>query len=406
MNRQPFGTPPRWWEPKLSVPFVRLSRKKRRRQLENRQQVTEIASRGIEHVTRAVAEGKGVLIAPNHSAHYDSAALYAAADEVDLPLHFMVAWQVFGTSSPLECWAMQRLGCFSIDRESVDRQAFKQAVQILSGGPYPLVIFPEGDIYHTSDRVTPFREGAAAIALSAAKRAERPIVIVPCGIKFTYVDDPTAALHEMLTRLEERIYLRPQPRLPLADRIHRFAEAALALKELDYLGHTSSGRLRQRIGVLTECVLEQLESRHELRAGDRTPPERAKQIRQRLISELEDAKSQSTESDRFRQLQQDMEDVFFVMQCFSYPGDYLADDPSIERLAETVDKFEEDVFHVDVPTVHGRRRVQILFGEPMEAPSSRSRNATEELTTSMQDAVQSLLDEINTGRLADAVTAT
>ena len=66
------------------------------------------------------------MITPNHSAHYDSAALYIAADRIDTPLYFMTAWQVFAMSRGYQRWAMQRLGCFTIDRESNDRQAFKQ----------------------------------------------------------------------------------------------------------------------------------------------------------------------------------------------------------------------------------------------------------------------------------------
>ncbi len=288
MNRQPYGSPPRSWLPRLSPRWVRLSRWWRQRQLRVNQQITKVTSEGIDHLRRAVDEGHGVLITPNHSAHYDSAALYAAADEIDLPLYFMTAWQVFAMSSVFERFAMQRLGCFSIDRETTDKTAFKQAVSILKEKPYPLVVFPEGDIYHTNDHVTPFREGAAAMALSAAK-GERPVVIVPCGIRFTYEDDPTEQLHLLLTKLEERIYLRPMRQAKLTERMHRFAEAALALKELDYLGHTSQGRLRDRVRFLIEDVLKRLEQRHELHPRDQTPPERVKELRRKIIAKLERA---------------------------------------------------------------------------------------------------------------------
>ena len=394
MNRQPYGSPPRWWPPKLSPKWVKLSRTWRHRQLRVKQQLSDISATGLEYVREAVKTGHGVLIAPNHSAHYDSAALYAAMDEIEQPLYFMTAWQVFGMSSWFECWAMQHLGCFSIDRESTDKTAFKQAVSILKDEPHPLVIFPEGDIYHTTDRVTPFREGAAAIALSAAK-GDRPIVIIPCGIRFRYVDDPTEALQLLMSRLEERLYLRPNPEASLKDRIHRFAEAALALKELDYLGRTSQGRLRDRVNALIEAVLAQLEARHELKGSDRTPPERVKELRRKVIAQLELASGENGTRQRYDELQQDMEDIFFVMQCFSYPGDYLVEEPSIERLAETADKFEEDVFDVDVPTVRGRRTVSLTFGEPIPVVrSSTSRGQAAELTDQMQTAVQQLLDDM------------
>jgi hypothetical protein len=186
--------------------------------------------------------------------------------------------------------------------------------------------------------------------------------------------------------------------MPLAERIHRFAEAALALKELDYVGRTSSGKLRERVVALTDAVLRQLEERHGIRASDRTPPERAKELRRRIIDKVEDDQLRSADPAAYRQLQQDMEDVFFVIQCFSYPGDYLAEQPSIERMAETLDKFEEDVFGADVPGVRGRRQVRIDFGEPILVPSARQRDGAAELTKAMQSRVQGIIDELRAAR--------
>ena len=71
-----------------------------------------------------------------------------------------------------------------------------------------------------------------------------------------------------------------------------------------------------------------------------------------------------------------MDDLFFVMQLYSYPGDYLADNPTIERLAETLDKFEEDVLGARHPfTVRGRRTVSIRFGKPLLLPTGKRESA-------------------------------
>lgn len=348
----------------------------------------------MQAVQAALADSKGVLITPNHSAHYDAPALYAAFDTVRQPLYIMTAWQVFDMSTRFESWAMQRLGCFSIDREGTDRAAFKKAVEILQSESHPLVIFPEGDIYHTTDFVTPFRDGAAAIALSAAKRSERPTVIIPCSVKFWYVDDPNEQLLEAMQRIEERLYLRVDPDSPLPDRIHRLAEAALALKELDYLGYTCTGRLRDRIRGLLETVIARLEDQHDIRKREGTPPERVKVLRQAIIHRLESDENPPNESNgEARGLRSQMEDLFFVMQLYSYRGDYLVDNPSIERLAETVDKFEEDILGLDYPSVRGQRRVSIHFDDPIELPPGKSRRSAAELTELMQSRVQAMIDE-------------
>lgn len=360
------------------------------------QKIKAINVTGIHHLRDALSAGHGVLLTPNHSAHYDSAALYVAADRAKTPLYYMTAWQVFGMASKWDQFLMQRMGCFSIDRESADRKAYKQGVHILQNEPCPLVIFPEGDIYHVSDRVTAFREGAAAVAVSAAKRSERPVVIVPCGIKFWYIDDPTPKLHALMSLLDERLFLRPNPDRPLKERILRFADALLTLKEIEFLGTTQPGILAERINRLAESILTEQECRLGVENANKPIPDRVKDLRQRIIVELEKFRQQAPANaeSRFVQLSEDMDDLFFVMQLYSYPGDYLSGTPSIERMAETLDKFEEDVLDHELPKVRGRRRVEIRFGEPFFVPSRGGRDAVVELTRKMETEVQGIVDDL------------
>lgn len=392
MNRQPFGTPPRWWGPKLAPWWVEATRTFRWRELQEDQRIEAIDATGLEIVREAVDSGAGVMIAPNHSAHYDSSALYCALDRIDLPTFFLVAWQVFATCRPFDVWALQHHGCFSIDRESADRQALKQAIRILQSEPYPLVVFPEGDIYHVSDQVTPFREGAAAMALTAANRADRPIRIVPCGIKFAYVEDPLPKLLETMARLEERLFIRTGRSDDLVVRVHALGEALLALKELEHLGATGSGRLRDRVPLLMEELLRRLEDRYPQTArGDRIP-ERVKSLRREIIQHQREHRRDPA---ALRRTREELDDLFLVMQLYSYPMGYVAPGARIERLAETIDKFEEDVLEVSEPSVKGRRRIRIHFGPPIEVVAGqRGREAVAELTRTMEREVQSLLDAI------------
>jgi len=403
LNKQPYITPPRWWQPRLSPRAVRLTRPYRRWQLRKQQKIQSVHVYGGEHLQSALDANQGVMVTPNHAAHYDSAALYLAADQLNTPLYYMTAWQVFGMASRWDQFLMQRLGCFSVDRESSDRKAYRQAVEVLQQETCPLVVFPEGDIYHTTDRVTPFREGAAAVAVAAARRSDRPVVIVPCGIKFWYVDDPTPRLHRLMTRLDERMYLRPQPDRPLAERIYRFAEAILSLKEIEFLGTSQAGPITDRIRCLAEKILSAMEPSHGIRPNDKPIPDRVKELRRRIIGKRDrltaDHPVHLPPSPELRQalegLSSEMDDLFFVMQLYSYPGDYLTDNPSVERLAETLDKFEEDILGHDIPSVHGRRRVDISFGEPIEVSTqSTGREAIPELTANMRDNVQQLINQL------------
>ena len=164
--------------------------------------------------------------------------------------------------------------------------ALRQARDVLLSAPYPLVIFPEGEVYHLNHWVMPFREGPATIALLAAKKAERPIVCVPAAIKYRYVEDPTPRLEELMGRLERAVFWRPRPDLTLPQRIYHLAEGALALKEVEYLGSTHSGPLPERILRLVEFVLGRIEARWNLPAEGATVPDRVKAVRRMAIEHL------------------------------------------------------------------------------------------------------------------------
>lgn len=340
----------------------------------------------------ALASGAGVLITPNHSFHYDSYVLFEAAEQVGRPFYTMTAWQVFAMSSRLDQWILQKHGCFSIDREKSDTQAFRWSVDILRASPFPLLIFPEGDIYHTNDRVTPFREGAAAIAIAAARKAERPIVAIPCAVKCWYVQDPTPGLLTLMDELERQLHWRPRPNLPLDERIYRFAEGIITLKELEYLGQPQRGTIRRRITALAGLILQRLEEKHQFVPRSSSIPERVKELRRHLIGRLEAEPGSELLQ---RQYRDEMDDLFFVVQLFSYPGDYAAEKPSIERLAETLDKFEEDILEAKYPTIRGKRRAVVRFGAPIPIPRHRERGETTVLTAKLEAEVQRLLDELN-----------
>ena len=89
-----------------------------------------------------------------------------------------------------------------------------------------------------------------------------------------------------------------------------------------------------------------------------------------------------------------MEDIFIVTQLYSYLPGYVAQRPTIERIAETVDKLEEDVLGVRTATVRGRRRGTVRFGEPLLIEQPLDRDALAQLRPVLESRVQQLLDEL------------
>ena len=351
----------------------------------------EVEVHGLENIRRAVAEDRGVLVTPNHPGHADCYAFSAAADHLGCNFYFMIAWQVFQRGGRIRRRALRHHGCFSVDREGTDMRAFRQAVEILQSSPHPLVVFPEGEVYHIGERVTPFREGPAAMALLAARKGKRPVVCVPCAIKYHYVEDPTPELLELMDQLERAVLWRPRPELTLPERIYRLAEALLALKELEFLGHTGSGTVPERIAKLIENMLRRLDRRYEIDSTALTVPERVKTLRHKAIERMEGL---AEDDPQRRRCGEDLDDLFTVVQAFSYPGDYVSQKPSIERIAETLDKFEEDVLRAPTATIRGRRKATVGFGRPIPVEAERGKKvAAPALTRLLEERVQALMDQ-------------
>jgi len=394
MNDQPYGIPDKHWPAKLSYWWFRAARRLRLKALE-KQQITDIQIEQIENLQTALDAGRGVMIAPNHSFHWDSYCLLTVADRLRTPFYVMTAWQVFSQSSRFECESMQRCGCFSVDRENTDIQSMKTAMDILQHRKEPLVVFPEGDIYHTNDRLTAIRDGAAAIALMAARKSERPIAIVPVAIKRWYTEDPTQSLSRLADKIEERLFWKPQSNKPLVDRILTIANGLLSLKEIEHLGHARQGSLPERISSLADSILKSAESKYQIPSTKPLIPERIKEIRRKIIQQRSEQGDQASEQ-QHREWNADMQDMFLATQLYSYPGDYLQENPSWERQAETLDKLQEDVLGASYPSSHGRKTVSIRFGEPIAMPIGKEKKASSEgITSELQRQIQSMLDAMN-----------
>jgi hypothetical protein len=89
-----------------------------------------------------------------------------------------------------------------------------------------------------------------------------------------------------------------------------------------------------------------------------------------------------------------LEDVHLALQLYSYPGDYVATAPTPERMAETIEKFEEDIYGT-YAAPKGPRRATVTLGEPIDvrqqAGQGRARAAAEALTARLEERLGAMV---------------
>jgi hypothetical protein len=225
--------------------------------------------------------------------------------------------------------------------------------------------------------------------------------IVPTAIRYRFVDDVRPALDATLTRLERRLLLDPRPGGSLAERIVRVGDVLLTIREKQTLGRAGEGPLAPRVAQMIETILARQEAAHL--TGTRrqeTVPLRVKALRRHL---LDLRAADVTPPDLRAGAQAGLDEVQLALTLYSYPGDYVGEKPTVERIAETIEKLEEDVEGRSSPK--GRRAARVVFGEPIDvakaAEGARTKAAAGDLTDRVEDALRTLMKGADDGREAD-----
>lgn len=353
-----------------------------------------ITSSEVRHADRLQAsldEGCGILLAPNHCRYADPLALGWVARVVDIHLYAMASWHLFHQSR-LQALGIRLCGGFSVNREGLDRQSLDTAVDILTQGRRPLVLFPEGTVFRTNDWLHPLMDGVSFLARTAARRREKAgksrVVVHPVAIKYLFKGDLESAVEPILSSIEQRLAWGDyQKNLGLLARVRHVEEALLSLKEIQYLGQTQSDCLEERKTRLIARLLDPLETLHFGRKQQGFLLARVKKLRTKLVPRLTAATTTRTERELiWRQLGE----IYMAQQIESYPVGYL-DQPTDTRLLETVERFEEDL--TDRARIHRPLHVILEIGEAIEADTSKpEKDHPDTIMVLLQQRLQGMLD--------------
>ena len=356
--------------------------------------VVDYEVRGADHLRRSLDAGHGILLTPNHARAGDPVVMGWLAREVSCHVYAMASWHLFNQDR-FTSWAIRRMGGFSVNREGVDRKAINTAIQVLDTAERPLIIFPEGAVTRTNDRLHALLDGVAFIARAAAKRRAKRVeggrvVLLPVGLKYLFGGDLVKTVDPVLANIEQRFSWRPQRHLPLMERISRVGHALLCLKEVQYFGEPRSGSLEERLQGLIDQLLGPLEEEWlgVRQTGSVVP--RVKALRIKIMPDMIGGALTSEERER-RWTQ--LADIYLAQQVSCYPPDYLVSRPSVDRLLETVERFEEDL--TDRVTIHGSLKVVIQVGTPVPVSPKRDRKApVDPLMVEIEQSLQSMLDKL------------
>lgn len=356
-----------------------------RRQLKREYGIKSLQFENLDRLRDSLSAGHSVLLAPNHCRPTDPAIVSELCRQVGVVPFTMASWHIF-MQSKWQRFLLRRLGAFSVYREGLDRQSLQAAIEILQAGKRPLVIFPEGVITRTNDRLIAMMEGVSFVARSAAKKrsadnrgsatnksSSGKVVVHPVAIRYHFHGDIDEAVHQTLDEIEQRLSWQPRRDVDIRDRIRRVGETLLGLKEMEYFGESHQGEIAGRLANLLDGILCPLEEEWLSEPGEGTVVARVKRLRTEILQDMVHGDIDETErSRRWRQLA----DMYIAQQISHYPPDYIRSDPTPERLLETIERFEEDL--TDQCRLHRPMSATIQVGEAIEVSPKRTRGAAED----------------------------
>lgn len=375
--------------PRLSRFWLWVARRLGAGQLRKDYGITAVECVGAGRLRASLAAGHGVLLVGNHCRPCDPLVMDTLAREVGRPFHTIASWHVFMEGGWWKRFMLPRIGAFSVYREGLDRESLKCSAQILKDGNNPLVIFAEGFITRSNDRLVNFMEGPAFLARTAAKqRADGRVVIHPVFIRYFFEGDLPATVTPVVEEIENRLSWQPQTQLPLLERITKVGHALLALKEIEYLTEPQPGSATQRLQRLMDHLLAPLEEQWCAGRSDGDVMGRVKRLRTAILPEMITSELSETErAARWRHLA----DLYLVQQLHCYPGGYIGQ-PTAERILETVERYEEDL--TDAARAHPPLRAVITVGEGIEVGPERDRSrATDPITAAIRQQMEVMLEE-------------
>jgi 1-acyl-sn-glycerol-3-phosphate acyltransferase len=363
-----------------------------------------IASHEIRHLDRlreSIDAGHGVMITANHARPCDPMACGWLCIGSRVPMYCMASWHLFHESR-FQHWLIRACGGYSVYREGTDTSSVNFTVKCLTDAVRPIVIFAEGAVTRSNDVVFPVLDGPALVArLAARRRAKKSpsgkVVIHPVAMKYFFQGDLNQAVTPVLERIEQRLSWQTRSTLPLLERLGKLADALLCLRELEYFGAPQAAGnglpgIQDRIESLIERIIRPVEE--EWAPGDR--PQlgvyaRVQRLRGLIMNDMVSGDIAADErARRWRQLT----DIYVAGQLGCYPRDYLAGNPSPERILETVEKIEEDL--TDKPTIHKPMHLVMQVGETIEVSPKRERGAHHDpLAQLYRTRIADMIEDIN-----------
>ncbi|MEM6754192.1 MAG: 1-acyl-sn-glycerol-3-phosphate acyltransferase, partial [Cyanobacteria bacterium P01_C01_bin.38] len=339
-------------------------------------------------------------------------------------------------------WFLSRMGGTPIQRGKADWTGLRSARNLFAEADFPIGAAPEGGTNGLSEIISPLEPGIAQLGFWCAEdleKAERneKVLILPVGIKYSYVNPPWESINKLLSELEEVSGLevdkngfdKALPQETLYPRLIRLAEHLLTVMEDFYKRFyhyspelkitetdTSDGNeaIATRLKSLLDSALKVSEDYFDLLPKGNFS-DRCRRVEQAgwnyiFREDFRDIKSLSTIEKRLadrvaEEANLRMWHMRLVESFVAVTGKYVREKPTAERFAETTLILWDVVARIKGGNPFkrpklGKQKAKITIGEPLSISDQfedykknrkAARIAVGDFTNDLQKAMEELI---------------
>ncbi|BAZ38435.1 hypothetical protein NIES4101_43720 [Calothrix sp. NIES-4101] len=338
-------------------------------------------------------------------------------------------------------WIAQNLAGTPIQRGKADWTGLKSARDLFANGIFPMAAAPEGATNGLSEIISPLEPGIAQMGFWCAEDLQKAgrsqeVLILPVGIKYSYVENPWKAIANLLTELELKSGLPNFPQAASVDgkasdflylRLLRLADHLLTIMENFYskfyrcqlpsngeLPRDQNHAIAMRLQAVLNEILKVAEAYFNLQPkGSLT--DRCRRVEQAgwnciFREEFKDIKSLSAVEkglgDRIAdEANMHMWHMRLVESFVAVTGEYVRENPSPERFSETLLILWQMVSRITGENTSkrpdlGKQKAKITIGKPISVSEryptykgnrQSAKQAVADLTKDMQIALEKLI---------------
>ncbi len=318
---------------------------------------------------------KTTVIVLNHPDKQDPLILIALARYIRDAFYCIAAREVFDWNHGMLGWLFQRLGCYSVNRGTVDFRSIQTTRKILTRLQSKLVVFPEGEVTADDQVVHEVSPALMHILLEAQRAIAKPdptksIWLLPIGLSYSLQTSLDESINKPLRAIEHKLSIVHNDRISCDQRVQIAIHTVLKCLAAHY-NFVLPDEIpnNEQVRLLAQHICKRISAHVAVESTEKNSTEQLLHcLRNYVVKKMDVEKARSKYERQLRQstwktYREFVSDLDRVERLLIFQR-VLCRKPSPIQICRMVDFLESET--CGQMTAKGRQRASIFIGQPID----------------------------------------